>query len=82
MHTLSQVYRQSLDAVYELIYHADLRLFVTSVLHEEPWKYDSKVVPIPWRQNEEDSVKAKIKAGKLNIGFYETDGNVSEPLKF
>lgn len=28
----------------------DMRLFVTSVLAQELWKYDSKVVPMPWRQ--------------------------------
>lgn len=35
----------------------DMRLFVESVLAEEPWKYDSKVVPIPWRQSEVDTIK-------------------------
>ncbi|KAK5240936.1 Acetamidase, partial [Exophiala xenobiotica] len=34
----------------------DLKLFVTSVLQEEPWKYDSKVIPMPWRQGEEDAI--------------------------
>lgn len=54
-----------------------MRLFVTSVLAEEPWKYDSKVVPLPWRQTEEAAIKAKICSGGLNIGYYNCDGNVS-----
>ncbi|KAF2654945.1 Acetamidase [Lophiostoma macrostomum CBS 122681] len=55
---------------------ADIKLFLTSVLHEQPWKYDSKVVPLPWRQDEEDAVKSKLKTGGLNVGFYRSDGNV------
>ncbi|KAM5383596.1 hypothetical protein ACJZ2D_002045 [Fusarium nematophilum] len=54
----------------------DMRLFVTSVLAEQPWEYDSKVIPMPWRQNEEDVVKAKISSGGLTLGFYECDGVV------
>ncbi|KAL2014079.1 hypothetical protein VTN00DRAFT_1604 [Thermoascus crustaceus] len=54
----------------------DLKLFVTSVLSEEPWKYDSKVVPMPWRQWEEDAIKAKLSAGGLTLGFFNCDGNV------
>ncbi|KAH8901510.1 Acetamidase [Thozetella sp. PMI_491] len=55
---------------------ADLRLFLKSVLEQEPWKYDSKVIPLPWRQQDEDAAKAKIESGKLNIGYYNFDGNV------
>lgn len=55
----------------------DMKLFVTSVLAEKPWNHDSKVVPLPWRQTEEDEVKAKIKSGDLVLGFYNCDGNVS-----
>lgn len=55
----------------------DLKLFVTSVLHEEPWKYDSKVIPMPWRQAEEDIIETKISSGGLTLGFYNCDGNVS-----
>ncbi|KAJ5888523.1 acetamidase [Penicillium taxi] len=55
---------------------ADLRLFLTSVLQQEPWKYDSKVVPMTWRTAEEDAVKLKIQAGRLNLGFYSSDGVV------
>jgi amidase len=54
----------------------DLRLFLTSVLGEEPWKYDSKVIPMPWRSSEEEAVKAKIKTG-LTVGYFNCDGNVS-----
>jgi len=54
----------------------DMRLFTKSVLSEEPWKYDSKVIPMPWRQDQEDHIKRKIKSGGLNLGFYNCDGNV------
>ncbi|KAI2792890.1 Acetamidase [Penicillium oxalicum] len=54
---------------------ADLRLFLTSVLGMEPWKYDSKVVPMPWRSAEEDIIKLKIKEG-LTLGYYSCDGVV------
>ncbi|KAH6677865.1 amidase signature domain-containing protein [Plectosphaerella plurivora] len=55
---------------------ADMRLFVKSVLEQQPWEYDSKVIPMPWRQGEEDAIKDKISSGKLTLGFYECDGNV------
>lgn len=54
----------------------DIRLFVTSVLAEEPWKYDSKVIPMPWRQAESDAIKTKLESGSLNIGYYNCDGVV------
>jgi amidase len=54
-----------------------MRLFVTSILSEEPWKYDSKVIPMPWRQTEADAIKAKLASGGLTLGFYNCDGNVS-----
>ncbi|CAG7965718.1 unnamed protein product [Penicillium salamii] len=54
----------------------DLRLFMKSVLEGEPWKYDSKVIPLPWRQAEEDSIKMKIAREGLNIGIYPHDGVV------
>ncbi|KAG9243086.1 amidase signature domain-containing protein [Calycina marina] len=56
---------------------ADMRLFMTSVLAQEPWKYDSKVIPLPWQQAEEDAIKAKIASKGLTIGFYKSDGNVT-----
>ena len=59
-----------------------MKLFVTSVLGEEPWKYDSKVIPLPWRQAEEDVVKSKLNAGGLCLGFYNCDGNVSISWNF
>lgn len=57
----------------------DLRLFLTSVLGEEPWKYDSKVIPLPWRTAEEEAVRSKIQSGGLNLGFYSCDGVVCPP---
>jgi len=55
----------------------DLRLFLKAVLAEKPWLYDSKTIPMPWRDEIEDEVVVKIKTKKLNIGYYETDGMVS-----
>lgn len=54
-----------------------MRLFIESVLAEEPWKYDSKVIPMPWRQSEADIVKSRISSGGLTIGYYDCDGIVS-----
>ncbi|KAF2036198.1 acetamidase [Setomelanomma holmii] len=53
----------------------DLRLFLTSVLQEKPWEYDSKVIPLPWDSSKEDAAKAKLKSG-LTVGFFNFDGNV------
>jgi amidase len=58
---------------------ADMRLFVTSVLSQKPWSYDSKVVPIPWRQEEEDAIKTKIADKSLTLGYFSCDGEVSTP---
>ncbi|KAL1306190.1 hypothetical protein AAFC00_004292 [Neodothiora populina] len=55
---------------------ADMRLFVQSVLAEEPWKYDSKVVPMPWRQTEDDKAKQKIASKGLTLGFFNCDSVV------
>lgn len=49
---------------------------MTSVLAGQPWEYDSKVVPIPWRESEEAAVKTKISSSSLTLGFYNCDGNV------
>jgi hypothetical protein len=57
--------------------YSDMRLFVTSVLAEEPWKYDSKVIPMPWRHEEVDIINAKLGSGGLTLGYYNCDGNVS-----
>jgi amidase len=57
----------------------DMRLFVTSVLSEEPWKYDSKVIPMPWRQSEDVAIKSKLASGGLTIGYFNCDGNVTSP---
>lgn len=58
---------------------ADIRLFTKSVLAEKPWSYDSKVIPLPWRQEAEDAAKEKIKSGGLTLGFYSCDGGVRLP---
>lgn len=59
-----------------------MRLFVKSVLAEEPWKYDSKVIPIPWRQSEEDAVKLKLSSGRLMLAYYTSNSIVSKSCPF
>ncbi|KAH7263835.1 amidase signature domain-containing protein [Fusarium tricinctum] len=54
----------------------DMRLFVTSVLSQKPWAYDSKVIPMPWRYDEEKVIKEKISSRGLTLGYYSCDGNV------
>ncbi|OBW67918.1 MAG: Uncharacterized protein AUREO_019990 [Aureobasidium pullulans] len=54
----------------------DMRLFVQSVLEQEPWKHDSKVIPMPWRQSEHDAAVKKIPSDKLTLGFFNNDGVV------
>lgn len=64
-------------SIASLIIFSDMRLFITSVLSEEPWKYDSKVTHMPWRQTEVDVIKAKLSSGGVTLGFYNCDGNVN-----
>jgi amidase len=54
----------------------DMRLFAKAVLAQEPWKYDSKVIPMPWRESEVDVIKSKLSSGGLTLGYYNCDGNV------
>lgn len=54
----------------------DMELFVKSVLAQEPWKYDSKVIPLPWRQSEADAIASKISSSGLTLGYFNCDGNV------
>ncbi|KAH8797753.1 amidase signature domain-containing protein [Xylogone sp. PMI_703] len=54
----------------------DMKLFVKSVLQEQPWKYDSKVIPMPWRQAEQDAITSKLSSDGLTLGYYNCDGNV------
>lgn len=58
----------------------DMRLFMTAVLQEQPWDYDSKVVPMPWRSAEEDAIRAKLSSGGLSLGIFNCDGNVSRDI--
>ncbi|KAH9884264.1 amidase signature domain-containing protein [Xylariomycetidae sp. FL2044] len=55
----------------------DIRLFMSSVAALKPWERDPQVVPLPWRQHEEDLPK------KLCFGFGMGDGYVtpSPPLR-
>lgn len=69
--------RRLVATIAEMCSRPDLKLFVTSVLKQEPWAYDSKVIPMPWRQAEEDAVTSKLKSGGLTLGFFNCDGNVN-----
>jgi amidase len=53
-----------------------MELFVKAVLAQQPWNYDSKVIPMPWRQQEADAIKSKLSAGGLTLGYFNCDGNV------
>ena len=55
----------------------DMRLFMKAVLREQPWSFDSKVVPMPWRVAEEDAISKKVSSGDLTFGIFQCDGNVS-----
>lgn len=71
--------QETLPSVCGPICHSieDMRVFVRSVLQGQPWLYDSKVVPMPWRQHEEDEIRAKIDSTGLNLAYYKCDGLVS-----
>jgi amidase len=56
---------------------SDMRLFMTSVLAGKPWDFDSKVIPMPWRESEEAIIKNKVSSPSLTLGFYTSDGVVS-----
>lgn len=68
---------EALNVRTTLTVSPDLRLFLTSMLDGEPWKYDSKVVPMPWNTSEEDVIKSKLQSGGLTLGFFDCDDNVS-----
>ncbi|RMJ21271.1 Acetamidase [Aspergillus sp. HF37] len=74
----SMLGQETIESVVGPMAHcaSDLRLFLTSVLEGEPWKYDPKVDPLPWRSNEEDAIKAKLQSGGLTLGFFNSDDNV------
>jgi amidase len=55
---------------------SDMRLFMTSVLAGKPWDFDSKVIPMPWRESEEAIIKNKVSSPSLTLGFYTSDGVV------
>lgn len=43
----------------------------------KPWEYDPKVVPLPWRSQEEEAIKSKLHSGGLTLGYLNSDGIVS-----
>ncbi|EEP76834.1 conserved hypothetical protein [Uncinocarpus reesii 1704] len=50
----------------------DLTYFTRSIIQMQPWKYDTTVHPISWRDDEENDAKTK----KLRIGVMKSDGVV------
>lgn len=42
-----------------------MKLFVKSALSEVSWKYDSKAIPMPCGQAEEDIINYKLTTGGL-----------------
>lgn len=78
--SFSFVVSMVIRSIDKLASSTDMRLFIKSVLFQEPWKYDSKVIPMPWRQAEEDVIKSKLSSGGLTLGFYNCDGNVCKPF--
>jgi hypothetical protein len=68
-------------SITSLIIFSDMRLSVTSVHSEERWKYDSKVIPMPWRQTKADAIKAKLASGGLTLRFYNCGSNVRELIR-
>lgn len=49
----------------------DLTYFTRSVIDMKPWRYDTGVHPISWRNEEEEGARSK----KLRIGVMKSDGN-------
>ena len=56
---------------------ADLRLLLQVILETRPWQADPRVIRLPWRQEDEESVNQKIHAKDLTFGVLRTDGFVS-----
>ncbi|KAB2573462.1 Acetamidase [Lasiodiplodia theobromae] len=70
---------QTVESVIGPMGHSisDLRLLLKTIIQTQPWLADPKVNRIPWRQEDEDAVKAKIQAKKLTFGVIRTDGMVN-----
>jgi len=62
---------------------AGLKLAVKSILQTEPWQHDPRVHPIPWRSEQEETVRELAKEKKLTFAVFKHDGNCAPhpPLK-
>lgn len=55
---------------------SDLRLIVKQILAMKPWLSDAKVVPLPWRPDEDAKVQEYFHTGGLVFGALQFDGIV------
>jgi amidase len=55
---------------------ADLRFLFKSICQTQPWHDDPKVLPLPWRADEEEKSRDSIKEGGLTFGVIKWDGVV------
>ena len=55
---------------------SDLRLIVRQILAMQPWQFDPRVVPLPWRSEEEAKVQEHAQTGRLAFGVLRFDGIV------
>ena len=55
---------------------SDLRLILKQILAMQPWLFDSRVVPLPWRSEEEAQVREHAQKGGLAFGVLRFDGTV------
>ncbi|KAL4965404.1 amidase signature domain-containing protein [Aspergillus stella-maris] len=55
---------------------SDLRLLTQSILHNQPWLHDPKVIDIPWRFDVEDEVRQRAASKGLTFGVLRADGVV------
>lgn len=62
---------------------AGLKLVVQSLLETEPWMHDPLVHPIPWRIEQEQSVKKLVQEKRLTFAVFRYDGmaSVHPPVK-
>lgn len=57
-----------------------IRLMTKSILSQQPWLYDPMVVPMPWREHEDQAVRDRISgtdSRKLSFAVQHSDGLVT-----
>lgn len=55
---------------------SDLRLIMKQILAMKPWLFDSRVVPLPWRPEEDVRVRERAQTGRLAFAVLWFDGIV------